>query len=81
LRRWGVRAYYPYPNEADALTDVLRLSRAMSYKSAMARLPLGGGKTGYVHRPGTATAAFMAVSKSAKQAGTVPESHGNGLLI
>jgi len=53
----------------------------MSYKSAMARLPLGGGKTGYVHRPGTATAAFMAVSKSAKQAGTVPESHGNGLLI
>lgn len=28
----------------DALTDVLRLSRGMSYKNAMADLPLGGGK-------------------------------------
>ncbi|MEZ6023528.1 MAG: Glu/Leu/Phe/Val dehydrogenase dimerization domain-containing protein [Hyphomonadaceae bacterium] len=28
----------------DALTDVLRLSRGMTYKNAMAELPLGGGK-------------------------------------
>lgn len=34
----------PYPSTADALTDVLRLSRAMSYKNALAGLPLGGGK-------------------------------------
>jgi leucine dehydrogenase len=35
---------YPYASEDDALTDVLRLSRGMSYKSAIADLPLGGGK-------------------------------------
>lgn len=33
-----------YPGEADALTDVLRLSRAMSYKASVAGLDLGGGK-------------------------------------
>lgn len=36
--------YYPYANEDLALTDVLRLSRGMTYKNAMAGLPLGGGK-------------------------------------
>ena len=35
---------WPYENEMDALNDVLRLSRGMSYKNAMAGLPLGGGK-------------------------------------
>ncbi len=35
---------YPYANDADALEDVLRLSRGMTYKSALAGLPLGGGK-------------------------------------
>ncbi len=35
---------WPYASAADALTDVLRLSKAMSYKSALAGLPLGGGK-------------------------------------
>ena len=34
-----------YPNAAAALTDVLRLSRAMSYKAALADLPQGGGKS------------------------------------
>lgn len=33
-----------YENEMDALNDALRLSRGMSYKNAMAGLPLGGGK-------------------------------------
>jgi leucine dehydrogenase len=33
-----------YPVAADALTDALRLSRGMSYKNALADLPLGGGK-------------------------------------
>ena len=33
-----------YASEEDALTDVLRLSRGMTYKNAMADLPLGGGK-------------------------------------
>ena len=35
---------YPYASVDDALTDVLRLSRGMSYKNALADLPLGGGK-------------------------------------
>jgi leucine dehydrogenase len=35
---------YPYASADDALTDVLRLSQGMSYKNAMAGLPLGGGK-------------------------------------
>lgn len=35
---------YQYRDEEAALTDVLRLSRGMTYKNAMAGLPLGGGK-------------------------------------
>ncbi len=35
---------WPFPTSADALQDALRLSRAMSYKNAMADLDLGGGK-------------------------------------
>lgn len=34
-----------YASEGAALTDVLRLSRGMSYKAALAGLPLGGGKS------------------------------------
>ena len=37
-RRWA------YASEADALTDVLRLSRGMTYKNAVAGLKFGGGK-------------------------------------
>ena len=39
----GVR-FWHYPEAAAAVTDALRLSRGMSYKNAMAGLPLGGGK-------------------------------------
>jgi leucine dehydrogenase len=39
----GVR-FWHYRSDAEALTDVLRLSRGMSYKNVMAGLPLGGGK-------------------------------------
>ncbi|MBC7769155.1 MAG: Glu/Leu/Phe/Val dehydrogenase [Phycisphaerales bacterium] len=35
---------WDYDSTEDALTDALRLSRGMSYKNAMADLPLGGGK-------------------------------------
>lgn len=35
----------PYPTEQDALEDVVRLARAMTYKSALAGLDLGGGKS------------------------------------
>jgi leucine dehydrogenase len=36
---------WPYADESEALTDVLRLSRGMTFKAAMADLPYGGGKT------------------------------------
>jgi leucine dehydrogenase len=35
---------WDYDSAEDALTDVLRLSRGMTFKNAMADLPLGGGK-------------------------------------
>jgi len=35
---------HPYASDAEALTDVLRLSKGMTYKSSVAGLPLGGGK-------------------------------------
>jgi leucine dehydrogenase len=40
----GVR-FWHYAKDEEALTDALRLSRGMSYKNAMAGLPLGGGKS------------------------------------
>jgi leucine dehydrogenase len=40
----GGTRVWNYQNEDDALTDVLRLSRGMTYKNALAGLPLGGGK-------------------------------------
>jgi leucine dehydrogenase len=46
----GIR-FYPYQTSADALTDVLRLSRAMSYKMVLTGLPLGGGKTVVIGDP------------------------------
>ena len=36
--------FWHYADPSDALTDALRLSRGMSFKNAMAGLPLGGGK-------------------------------------
>ncbi len=41
----------PYRNMNAALTDVLRLSRGMTYKSAIARLPFGGGKAVIIGDP------------------------------
>ncbi|MEO8588069.1 MAG: Glu/Leu/Phe/Val dehydrogenase dimerization domain-containing protein [Flavobacteriales bacterium] len=40
----GGTRMWPYTSEAEALNDVLRLSRGMTYKSALAGLDLGGGK-------------------------------------
>jgi leucine dehydrogenase len=37
--------FYDYANEDDAVEDVLRLARGMTYKSAAAGLDLGGGKS------------------------------------
>jgi valine dehydrogenase (NAD+) len=43
----------PYPDEAAALDDVLRLARAMTYKNALAGLDHGGGKAVIIANPAT----------------------------
>jgi leucine dehydrogenase len=40
----GGTRFWHYADPAAAMRDVLRLSRGMSYKNAMAGLPMGGGK-------------------------------------
>jgi valine dehydrogenase (NAD+) len=40
----GGTRFYPYPSTEAALADVLRLSKAMAYKNALAGLDHGGGK-------------------------------------
>ncbi len=40
----GGTRYWHYASEEEAVRDVLRLSRAMSYKCALAGVPYGGGK-------------------------------------
>ncbi len=47
----GGTRFMVYPNEQRALDDALRLSRAMSYKSALAGLPCGGGKAVIIGDP------------------------------
>ncbi|WP_299356887.1 Glu/Leu/Phe/Val dehydrogenase dimerization domain-containing protein [uncultured Shimia sp.] len=42
---------HAYASADEALTDVLRLSKGMSYKNAVAGLPLGGGKSVIVADP------------------------------
>lgn len=44
---------WPYGSEEEAVTDALRLSRGMSYKSALAGLPFGGGKSVIIGDPAT----------------------------
>jgi len=46
----GGTRFWPYPTNDEVITDALRLSRAMSYKNAMADLSLGGGK-GVIIKP------------------------------
>jgi len=47
----GGTRFYPYASEADALADVLNLSKAMAYKAACAGLDLGGGKAVIIGNP------------------------------
>jgi leucine dehydrogenase len=47
----GGTRMHPYADNDAALTDALRLSRSMSYKSAIADLPLGGGKAVIIGDP------------------------------
>ncbi|WP_373453896.1 Glu/Leu/Phe/Val family dehydrogenase [Rhodococcus sp. 06-418-5] len=47
----GGTRFYPYVSEQEALTDVLRLSRGMTYKAAVAGVDLGGGKAVIIGNP------------------------------
>jgi leucine dehydrogenase len=42
---------WPYRSDGEALTDVLRLSKAMTYKLALAGLPAGGAKSVIIADP------------------------------
>lgn len=46
----GCRMWH-YASDEEALTDVLRLSKGMTYKSALANLDLGGGKSVIIGDP------------------------------
>ncbi len=50
---------WTYDSEAAAVSDVLRLSRGMSFKAALAGLPLGGGKAVVLIAPGRPKTAAM----------------------
>lgn len=72
---------WPYPDEAAAITDVLRLSRGMTYKSALANLPFGGGKSVIIGDPkrDKSTALFEAMGRAVDSLGgsyTVAEDVG-----
>jgi valine dehydrogenase (NAD+) len=47
----GGTRFHPYATEADALDDVLALSKGMAYKNALAGLDLGGGKAVIIGDP------------------------------
>ena len=49
----GGTRMWPYESEQDALNDVLRLSRGMTYKNAVAGLNIGGGKAVIIGNPAT----------------------------
>tara|TARA_R110002126_G_scaffold13118_4_gene56955 strand:- start:101534 stop:102607 length:1074 start_codon:yes stop_codon:yes gene_type:complete len=51
--RGGCRYWPYYNNDNDAISDVLRLSKGMTYKNALANLQYGGGKTVIVGKAGT----------------------------
>ncbi|MFN2545295.1 MAG: Glu/Leu/Phe/Val dehydrogenase [Actinomycetota bacterium] len=47
----GGTRFYPFKTEEDALRDVLRLARGMTFKAAAAGLDLGGGKAVIIGDP------------------------------
>ena len=47
----GATRLWPYASQEDALKDVLRLSRGMTYKAACANIPVGGAKGVIIAKP------------------------------
>lgn len=50
-RAMGATRLWPYAKEEEALRDVLRLSRGMTYKAACANIPVGGAKAVIIAKP------------------------------
>src|SRR3954464_4051029 len=71
----GGTRFFPYRTTADALADVLDLSRGMSYRAALAGLDLGGGKAVIIGDPeqvraaGAAEALFRAYGRFVQSLG------------
>lgn len=63
--------FWDYANDEQALTDVLRLSKGMTYKNAMAGLKLGGGKAVIIGNPTAlkSTALFEAFGRAVNNVG------------
>lgn len=55
----GGTRMWPYATESEAITDVLRLSRGMTFKNALAGLNLGGGKAVIIGDPRLKNEAFL----------------------
>ena len=75
---------WSYGSEAEALTDVLRLARGMTYKSALANLPYGGAKSVIIGDPrsGKSEALFRAMGRFVESLGgryTIAEDVGVSL--
>lgn len=66
---------WAYENDAAALTDVLRLSRGMTYKAAITGLPLGGGKSVIIGDKKTKTPDMM------RAMGRAVESFGGRYIV
>ena len=65
----GGTRFWHYADPSGAMRDALRLSRGMSYKNAMAGLPMGGGKAVILaDRTGTKTPAMLAAFGDAVEA-------------
>ena len=55
----GGTRMWPYASEEEAIKDVLRLSRGMTFKNSLAGLNLGGGKAVILGDPRLKSEAFM----------------------
>jgi leucine dehydrogenase len=55
----GGARLWNYSSEEEAITDVLRLSRGMTFKAAISGLNLGGGKAVIIGDPGLKTEAYL----------------------
>lgn len=55
----GGTRMWPYASEKEAITDVLRLSRGMTFKNSLAGLNLGGGKAVILGNPQLKNEAFL----------------------